>query len=223
VAAFRGRVLLVDDDPMAGMIMGAWLHEKGYDSTYTTNPADADKLLVSASFDLVLSDVCMPGNFQLEWVERLLGRAATPPILLITGTPDLETACRAANLPVAGYLLKPPDFTTLDAVLQRVLQEHDRRREFISATQAIIQMLGTRGIAGTADASALLERLARLATCLPVRAARMGSDQPAEEAWRSAIIDAIAVIESTKHSFRSKELGRLRQRLRQMLASGQAA
>jgi DNA-binding response OmpR family regulator len=219
----RGRILLVDDDPMAGAIVGAWLDEMGYATTYTTSPAEADQRLASASFDLVLSDVRMPGNYQLEWVERLLGRAATPPVLLITGTPDLETACRAANLPVAGYLLKPLDFTLLDPLLQRVLRDQGRRREFIRLAQDIIQVLGARGIAGTAEESALIGRLAGLATCLPVRTVRVAADHPAEEVWRSAITDAIAVIESTKHSFRSKELGRLRQRLRQIVASDQAA
>ena len=116
-----------------------------------------------------------------------LAQAQLPPVLLVTGTPDLETACRAANLPVAGYLLKPFDFSALDEVVQRV------------------------------------RRLADYCTSLRTQPGRVPAGHPGEETWRTAITETIGVLEKTKHSFRSKELGGLRQRLQRLLAQNGSA
>jgi hypothetical protein len=69
----------------------------------------------------------------------------------------------------------------------------------------------------------LRERLLQLTQCLTREASRSGrnvvASTPAETPLRSAIADTISVLEKTKRSFRSKELGELRLRLQQMLAS----
>lgn len=220
--ACRGRLLLVDDDPMTGMVIEGWLRRNGYSTTFVPGPPEADRLLAATEFDLVLSDIHMPGNFRLEWVERLLSDADLPPVLLITGTPELETACRAANLPVAGYLLKPVDFSTLDDAIQRAVQEHRRRREFLSVIEDIIRTLGPASEPGSREESNVVGRLKDLSAGLRARAGRVAVGQVDAGAWRSAVTDSIAVIEKTKHSFRSKELGALRQRLQQMLAGHEA-
>lgn len=216
----RGSILLVDDDALAGMVLSTWLREKGYAAQLASGPAEADRLLAAGTFDLLLSDIRMPGNFHLEWVERLLHARTTPPILLITGTPDLETALRAANLPVEGCLLKPVDFAALDGVVQRILQKFRRRREFIDVARDIAQLLAARGLAGTSEETTLVERLGRLSASLQPPNGRAAAGPSADEIWRAAITDAITVLEKTKDSFRSKELGGLRQRLQKMLAGG---
>jgi len=221
-AGSRGKVLLVDDEPLVGQTLGLWLRKLGYDAPLASSPAEADRLLAAASFDLLLTDVNMPGNFRLEWIENLLSRPAIPPILLITGTPDLETACRAANLPIAGYLLKPLDFDTLDSVIQGVLQEHRPHREFVRITQDIIHLLTARRSGGSPEADALVARLTLLSSNFRTPTPRVAADRATDEAWRTTISDTIAVIEKTKHSFRSKELGQLRLRLQQMLIGSEA-
>jgi len=218
-AGSRGRILLVDDDPEVGQVLSKWLRKLDYQVPLAASPVDAEKLLSSSRFDLVISDVYMPGNFNLEWVERLLKRPSSPPVLLITGSPDLAIACRAANLPVAGYLLKPLDFELLDQVIQRTLQEHLRRREFTHVVQGIAQLLGARQVESTPEEDALIARLTQLCDDLSTRT-DPAAERPGDEAWRAAIIDTISVIEKTKHSFRSKELGNLRQRLQQLVRSG---
>ena len=74
----RGNILVVDDEPLTGAILSTWLRAKGYHSLLASSPDEADHLLASASVDLVISDVYMPGNFRLEWVERLLKRSSPP-------------------------------------------------------------------------------------------------------------------------------------------------
>jgi len=213
----RGAILIVDDEPLTGMIVSTWLREKGYGARLAASPNEADRILSDTSFDLVISDVYMPGNFRLEWVERFLQRASAPPILLVTGTPDLETACRAANLPVAGYLLKPLDFTLLDEVVQRILQEQFRRRDFLHLAQEAIQVLTAQGAEHSPEETKLASRLTGFCASLQAQSGRTMVGRPADEAWRAAIAENIGVLEKTKHSFRSKDLGQLRLRLQQLL------
>jgi DNA-binding response OmpR family regulator len=219
-ASNRGRILQVDDDPMVRTVFYGWLKMHGYDHHHAASPAEAEQLLDHKSFDVVLSDIHMPGNCRLEWVEQVLGRENPPAIILITGTPELETACRAANLPVAGYLLKPAEFATLDATLQRVIQRQRRRADFLSLSGDILRLLGSHGMQNSAEETMLVEKLALLAGCFSSRTSETGPAGSSNDLlWRAAIGDTIAVIEKTKHSFRSKDLGELRQRLQQLLGT----
>ena len=215
----RGNVLLVDDDPMTGLVLGGWLRLKGYRTAIAAGAVDADRLLAASTYDLLLSDIHMPGNFRLEWVEQLLKNDTMPPVLLITGSPELETAYRAANLPVAGYLLKPVDFSTLDGVIQRIVQEHRRRCEFICVIENIIKMFSPTSHHDAGEGKYVVERLQNLSTGFRTRVGRIAGGQVDTDMWRSAVIDTIAVIEKTKHSFRSKDLGELRRRLQQLLGA----
>lgn len=216
----RGRILQVDDDPMVRTVFYGWLKLHDYAHHHAASPAEAEELLDSKSFDVVLSDIHMPGNCRLEWVEKVLGRENPPAIILITGTPELETACRAANLPVAGYLLKPAEFSTLDATLQRVIRRQRRRSDFLSLSRDILHLLGSHGMQNSAEETILVDKLALLAGCFSSRTPETGAGGSSNDfLWRAAIADTIAVIEKTKHSFRSKDLGELRQRLQQLLGT----
>jgi CheY-like chemotaxis protein len=216
----RGRILQVDDDPMVRTVFSGWLKVNGYTHQHAANPAEADALLDRTTFDVILSDIHMPGNSRLEWVEQVLARENPPAIILITGTPELETACRAANLPVAGYFLKPAEFSTLDATLQRVIGQQRRRADFLSLSRDILRLLSAPGMRDSAEESLLVSKLALLAGCFGSRNAESsGTGASNDLLWRAAIADTISVIEKTKHSFRSKDLGELRQRLQQMLGT----
>ena len=214
----RGRILHVDDDPMARMVFSGWMKHHNYDHHQAASPAEADALLAKTTVDIVISDIHMPGNCRLEWVEQLLARENPPAIILLTGKPELETACRAANLPVAGYLLKPPQLSTLDATLQHILQGQRRRTDFLTLSHDILRLLGTQGTEDLTEQTTLVNKLAQLAQCFNARNLDPGDDgSPNDVRWREALGDTIAVIEKTKHSFHSRELGQLRIRLQHLL------
>jgi len=217
----RGCILQVDDDPLVRAVFSGWLRLNDYEHHHAASPAEADALLEQRTFDLVLSDIHMPGNSRLEWVEQVLNRENPPAIILMTGQPEFETACRAANLPVAGYLTKPADFTTLDETLQRVICQQRRRTDFLSVSRDILRLLGASGMRDSAEEAMLVNKLALLAGCFGTRTTDAGGSAAASNdlLWRAAIADTISVIEKTKHSFRSKDLGELRQRLQQLLGN----
>ncbi|MBI3885891.1 MAG: response regulator [Opitutae bacterium] len=216
------RILLVEDDPVARLVLRSWLEQRGATVVAADGPTEAGPALRAGQFDVVLSDIHMPGNDGLEWVESIL-REDCPPVVLMTGNPQLATAQRAANLPVAAYLVKPPDFAALGELLDRLLAEARQRRTLRAVLDEVRQLLADPPRGATAPPNLVLEKLALLAPALQQVGAR-DSRRPGRAvetaAWRAAVADAIAVIGKTKDNFRSKELAGLRARLQQLLETG---
>lgn len=202
---------------MARMIFAGWLKLHDYEHYTAASPAEADALLKETPVDLVLSDIHMPGNCRLEWVEQVMAGKNAPAIILITGTPEFETACRAANLWVAGYLIKPVILADLDALVQRALGERRRQTDSLVLSRDILRLLETCRRPLSRAEEALAEKLVLLAGCLGDSLRDRPGGFPDDLSLRAVVMDTIAVIERTKHSFRSAELGKVRLRLQQVL------
>ncbi len=218
------RILLVDDEAPTRASLTTWLQRCGFDAVAVDGPASADRVLVNDLFDLILSDVMMPGNARLEWVERRLASESMPPILLMTGNPELETALRAANLPVAGYVIKPFDFADIRRQIERLGDDHRRRVELRALSHEVLRLLALRVSDPLNPDDPFNEQLHQLACELAVEAQRRPREislSTDRQPWHDAIVETILVIEKTKGSFQSKELGALRQRLLSLVAPDQ--
>jgi len=210
---------------MSSAILEGWLRHVGSVVTVAATTAEADAALAGCRIDLIISDVQLPGNCQLEWVERILQTDFPPPLVLLTGDPQLESAVKAANLPVAGYLVKPPDFRALQITLQRLVTTHRQRQELRELSREAAWLM-TEQCDPVWENGSLHDKLLHLSRCLASEAgqpAREASGTVTDLPWRTAISETIGVLEKTKHNFRSKELGQLRVRLQRMLAEGKAA
>lgn len=210
-------LLIVDDDAALRLVLSDGLRRLGAQVTDVASVVEADAALAREKFDLIISDVHLHGNEGLKWTERLLRSAHTPPVLLITGNPEVVTAMRAANLPVAGYLAKPMAFADIVAVVTRVLAVQ-RQRQALHALAGEVRELAaaTEGLP-----PATVVRLEALSVSLAAEAARPAREADHSHApWRAAITETITVLEKTRDSFRSKELARLRRHLQQVLGNG---
>ena len=100
-AASRGRILLVDDEPLVRMGTAEMLRDEGYEVDEADDADAAQALVGQAPYDCVITDYLMPGLNGVELARRL--RAGRPglPILLLSGYADLEAF---SELP---YLTKP--------------------------------------------------------------------------------------------------------------------
>ncbi len=125
------RILLADDDETLRLIMGRHLHKSGHNVTLAENGTRALLLLENGDFDVVLSDMRMPG---LDGVALLSRAAASKPdteFIIITGYGSMENAIEAFNKGnVSDYLLKPiEDIRVLDAAIDRALERRRLRTE----------------------------------------------------------------------------------------------
>lgn len=118
-----GRILLVDDEEQVVQVTGEILQNLGYEVVGRTSPREA-LLLFSSSphdFDLILTDLTMPGLTGLELSERVKVLRPDIPIILFTGYSDQVSKNAAVEAGIAEYCMKPISMRDLSTVVGRFL------------------------------------------------------------------------------------------------------
>ncbi|HXN00119.1 MAG TPA: sigma-54 dependent transcriptional regulator [Candidatus Dormibacteraeota bacterium] len=127
----KANLLLVDDDPNTLASLSRAFRLAGHEATVCDNASRALELLRAGNFDLVLSDVVMPGKSGLELVEDLRKAAIKTPIVLISGQANIEMAVRATRLGALDFLEKPLSteklLLTVDNALRLTRLEEENR------------------------------------------------------------------------------------------------
>ena len=123
----RARVLVVDDEPSLRMLLGCELEDMGHDVDKACNGREARDLLASgARFDLVISDLRMPGMTGLELLAWIRANRPEIDVMLMTGFGSCENAAEGLRLGARDFLMKPfADLDLVAASIERVL-EHRR-------------------------------------------------------------------------------------------------
>jgi DNA-binding NtrC family response regulator len=112
-SSFHGRVLLADDETEYVELLVELFARQGLEAVSVKDAAEGLRQLRDRPFDLLVSDIGMPGNTGLEFVREVQEEWPGMPVILLTGNPTIPTAQRALNLAVTGYLVKPPDLREL--------------------------------------------------------------------------------------------------------------
>lgn len=138
------RILIADDEPLYLRTTGELLRKAGYDCVCVPDAYEALDAMSRQPFDLVLSDLNMPGNVKLELLQQ--GRQQWPqiPLIVVTGVPSLPTAIESIRLGIADYLLKPVRFEDLLSSVRRALahrpdkpplvERNEKERRTLAAT-----------------------------------------------------------------------------------------
>jgi two-component system response regulator HydG len=120
------RILIADDEPLFLRTTAELLRKAGYECSCAADGSAALQALSREPFDLVISDLNMPGNLKLELLRE--GRRQWPqiPLIIVTGAPSLPTAIESVRLGIADYLLKPVKFDDLLSSVRRALSNRAR-------------------------------------------------------------------------------------------------
>lgn len=118
----KGRVLLVDDEEPLVRAISRALVKNGYEVTTAPDGVEATRRLDECSFDLVMSDIAMPGMDGIELLHVVRQRDMDVPVILMTGSPTVDTATKAIQLGVLGYLVKPFPMPEVIAAADRAIQ-----------------------------------------------------------------------------------------------------
>ena len=125
------RVLVVDDDPdLAQLLRYLLVDQGGYDTVVASSAEEALERVAAEDWDVVLTDMHMPGASGLQLAEEIHGRQPRLPVLLMTSQPSVDTAVLAVRQSLTDFLVKPMDpQTTLKAVARALtLRSADVRR-----------------------------------------------------------------------------------------------
>jgi CheY-like chemotaxis protein len=102
------KVLVVDDDPVVGKSFHRVLSkDKGYVVVTADNAAQALEKLREQEYDLVFTDIKMPGMDGVELAEQVRARRPWTPVVIVTGYGSAENQQRAKAAGVSGFLNKP--------------------------------------------------------------------------------------------------------------------
>jgi DNA-binding response OmpR family regulator len=130
-------VLLVEDDAKLRRTLGTWISHAGYDVTPAPDGETAVRLLVAASFDVIVSDIVMGGLDGLG-VLQAAGRLRPPPaVILLTGQGTLESAMAALRAGAFDYLLKPCNGSELLARIAAAAAHVDAQRQLRAALELL--------------------------------------------------------------------------------------
>jgi len=243
-----GTVLVADDEPLVRGALVAILRRAGYTCHEAADAETAVDIVQQGDCDALVVDIHMPGNSGLEMVRRLAEMQPGLPLILVTGQPAVETAAQAVRFNVLGYLIKPVGADELLGLVQRGvdaarLMRHLRSRRsqleqlagdirrFEEAGQRLFRQDGADALQTYLALSMehILGSVADLRRLMEAVIQREGAERVSERLAGSrpllllnAVHEAVHVLEQTKGSFKSRELGELRRKLEQLLATAQS-
>jgi len=108
------KILVVDDEENVCHSIKKVLTRKGYDVSQALTVEDAVKLIKEMTFDLVITDMMIPGTSGIELLQIIKDHYPELEVVMITGYASIESAVQATKLGAKAYLPKPftPDELT---------------------------------------------------------------------------------------------------------------
>ncbi|MBZ5543151.1 MAG: response regulator [Acidobacteriia bacterium] len=117
----KGRVLVLDDEPAVCALLSERLSMEGYDCRTSSSGEEALTVMQRESFDLVISDIRMPGMSGMQFLAEAHQRHPHSAYVMVTAEDDLRVAIQAMKQGAADYLVKPIQLDALLASVQRAL------------------------------------------------------------------------------------------------------
>ncbi len=131
------RLLIVDDDPGQRSLLNSFLQGQGFETALAESGERALDALRADRFDLMISDVRMPGMSGLETLRRARQEHAVLPVLLVTAYADIREAVGAMRDGAVNYLAKPIDLDELLAIVQQATGLARKQPLRFSASRAL--------------------------------------------------------------------------------------
>jgi DNA-binding NtrC family response regulator len=141
-------ILIVDDEPIKRSVLADSLGEAGYRVAVAASPLEADPILADMDFDVILTDLRMPGQDGLSFLRELKARKPDQHAIVMTAYGTVDTAVEAMKLGAFDYILKP--FSTEELLLKldtlgkydRLTSENEALRQQLALPQVATRIIG---------------------------------------------------------------------------------
>ena len=150
------KILVVEDDKDLNRTVCAFLNSSGYEATGCLDANSAYDAMYGTMFDLIVSDIMMPGIDGFEFAKTVRSLNENIPILFMTARDDFASKQRGYRIGVDDYMVKPIDldelFLRIGALLRRAKIASSRKLEvgsFVMDADERTAMLGDEEIALT--------------------------------------------------------------------------
>jgi CheY-like chemotaxis protein len=119
----KPQVLVIDDDAVVGRSFDRVLSGKGYEVSTALSGEEALQSIENTEFDVVFTDIKMPGMDGLEVAERIKAKCPWTPVVVITGYGTADNEARASVLGVSGFVRKPLTPEIIESITLKALYE----------------------------------------------------------------------------------------------------
>ena len=237
-----GRILIADDEETFLYSTADLLRREGFHCDCVPDANAGIIKLKNNEYDVLIADIRMPGNPNLEFIKALPRLAEGLSAILVTGYPSQNTAIEAVGLPVVAYMVKPVDLTLL---LENVSKAVGRTRLYRAVSNAKERLeiwqeglanleVGIKKSDSKIDISeknfidltfaGVTAALSDIKSIMSATSKKKGQPQvchllkcPRLGNLAAAVDETIEVLEKTKGSFKSKELGIIRKKLEKIV------
>jgi DNA-binding NtrC family response regulator len=157
-------ILVVDDDQATCNLLAAGLGRHGKSVSVTTQPEQVLARLTEQDFDIVLTDLNMPGINGIELCKRIARQRPDLPVVVLTAFGNLDTAIAAIRAGAYDFITKPFELEAVSVAVERAIAQHDLRREVKRLRAVVSATTGFGGLTGTSPTMSrlypLLQRVA---------------------------------------------------------------
>jgi len=143
--------LIVDDEPGIRSFLQKGLSRHFGLVEVAGDTVAADALRKRCHFDLIISDIRLPGQTGVEWVKELREQGSSAPVIFITAYADLQTAIEALRAGASDFILKPFRMEQLLTAVDRCLENQRIQRENYVLRRQVDQLYESAGIVGNCD------------------------------------------------------------------------
>ena len=131
----NARILVVDDDRSMCEFLEEGLKRRHFEVLSFTSASGALDALTGGEFDVILTDLRMPGADGVELCARITGRRPDIPVVVMTGFGSLDTAVAALRAGAYDFVSKPVDLDALTLLLERAV----RHRQLLERVRVLSQ------------------------------------------------------------------------------------
>lgn len=133
------KVLVVDDDAVVGRSFDRVLSEKGYAVSTALSGQEALDEIGEKDFDVVFTDIKMPGMDGFEVTKRIKEKCPWTPVVIVTGYGTAANEATAEVLGVSGFVRKPLTPEMIEGITLKALHEKEAREAPPQAVEAPVE------------------------------------------------------------------------------------
>ena len=142
------RILVIEDDETVREVLRSFLGQKGFEVTLAQNGESGLDLLRAEKFDLVFTDLVMPGISGMEVLKEVVASKIAVPVVVMTAFGTVQTAVEAMRIGAFDYITKPFNLDELMIVLDKALSVAKLQKENIMLKMQLKNKYNFEGLVG---------------------------------------------------------------------------
>ncbi len=142
------RILVIEDDETVRDVLRSFLGEKGFEVTLAENGEAGLDMLRAEKFDLILTDLVMPGITGMDVLREVTAARISAPVIVMTAFGTVQTAVEAMRIGAFDYITKPFNLDELMIVLDKALSVSKLQKENVMLKMQLKKKYNFKGLIG---------------------------------------------------------------------------